>query len=177
MYIKFLLAAFIVIAAVPVEFVEASTTVVQTPVLTTTPLLAPPPVYEPRGDKITKENIVAVTNRSRQALGLHSLEANTYLTKLAQQRAEYLASHGEFQHLLSQADVIGTDWKAVGENLAVSFTSVTTMQEAWITSRKHFRVMSAPYYRDIGVGIATGTFNGVTDTTFVVVLFGRQWED
>lgn len=166
---------------VTIQLTQTGTTTPGAPkhTVATAPLLEAPPVYKLEDDKITKANVVIVTNFRRQIIGLPPVRANAYLTQLAQQRADYLASHGKFEHdnVQEQVDKNAYDWNGIGENLAAGFASVTDMQTAWENSPSHYSIISTSYYKDIGVGIATGIYNDVPGTTFVVVLFGLQGKD
>lgn len=68
-------------------------------------------------------------------------------------------------------------WWAAGEVLAwgdAAITSPAATVAAWMRSRPHRRTLLARRYRDIGVGIVTGTPFGRPGATYAAEL-GRTW--
>lgn len=127
---------------------------------------------------VTPENIIALTNQTRENLGLSKLKFNAQLAQAAQAKAEDMAANQYFAHV-SPAGTTPWDWfvKAgykylyAGENLAVHYISAEGLQEGWLASPTHRANIVHPKYREIGIGVANGEFEGM-QTTFVVEMFG-----
>jgi hypothetical protein len=126
---------------------------------------------------ITPQNIVELTNQTRENLSLGDLKLNDKLTASAQAKAEDMLLNQYFAHT-SPAGATPWDWFAkagykytyAGENLAVHFTTAENLQAGWLASPTHRANIVMPKYTEIGVGVAMGTFEGF-DTTIVVEHF------
>lgn len=126
--------------------------------------------------------IVALINRDRRARGLRTLEISRPLTTAAGEHARALGLAGTFTHdwpLTPRrpfAEWIGRfygtrtgrRWSA-GENLAWAQDSLEAEEAVtmWLNSPSHRRILVAPYWREIGVGViradrAGGVFGGRT---------------
>jgi len=124
--------------------------------------------------------IVADTNKEREEASLTPLSRNDLLDVAAQMKADDMASKGYFAHY-SPGGVSPWHWfneasyKYVnaGENLAVHFTDSDKVVKAWMNSPTHRENIMNGSYREIGIGTATGMYQGY-DTVFVVQLFGSQ---
>lgn len=133
-----------------------------------------------KASAITPQNIVTLTNSARTTAGVPSLRANGSLAKAAQAKAEDMLREQYFAHT-SPAGLtpwywikkMGYNYRYSAENLAVHFTQAEDVQGGWMTSPSHRANIVNPKYTDIGIGIATGMFEGF-QTTFVVQMFGRS---
>jgi subtilisin family serine protease/uncharacterized protein YkwD len=126
--------------------------------------------------------IVALINRDRRARGLRTLEISGPLTTAAGAHARALGLAGTFTHdwpLTPRRPFeqwigrfygtrTGRRWSA-GENLAWAQDSLEAEEALtmWLNSPSHRRILVAPYWRDIGVGViraerAGGVFGGRT---------------
>lgn len=122
--------------------------------------------------------ITALTNEARADEALPSLVPNPVLEQAAQDKAEDMASRGYFSHESPDGtlpwywfDKHGYKYKFAGENLAIDFTDSTALVDAWLASPKHKENIVKGSYTDIGIGMATGTYQG-RETIFVVQFFG-----
>lgn len=129
---------------------------------------------------VLKSAVVNLTNAERATLGLRTLESDPYLTVAAQAKAEDMAARGYFSHegpdgkepwqWIKEA---GYDYAYAGENLAVRFYDSADVVEAWMESPSHRANVVKGVYRDIGIGVAEGVYEG-QKTTFVVQYFGTS---
>lgn len=137
---------------------------------------------EVKGDTITAENVLILTNNSRIEAKRVPLKLSTTLSQIAQEKAEDMARRDYLEHLNPEGQKIYTKLRAInykyrlaGENLARGFESMQRLHNSWMSSPTHKKNIVEPRFREIGIGIATGTHNG-TVTTYVVQLFtsGRR---
>lgn len=122
--------------------------------------------------------VVTLTNEERNDEALEPLVRNPILDEAATLKAEDMAKNAYFAHY-SPAGVspwywfnqVGYGFVHAGENLAVHFTDSGEVVEAWMESPTHRANIVNGNYREIGVGVARGHYEGY-DTVFVVQLFG-----
>lgn len=122
--------------------------------------------------------VVTLTNEERDDEALVPLVRNPILDEAATLKAEDMAKNGYFAHY-SPAGVspwhwfnqVGYSFVHAGENLAVHFTDSGEVVDAWMQSPTHRANIVNGNYREIGVGVARGRYDGY-DTVFVVQLFG-----
>jgi hypothetical protein len=65
----------------------------------------------------------------------------------------------------------GYSYITAGENLAIDFSEAESVQSAWMNSPGHRANILNSNFKEIGIGIAKGKFDG-HDTTIVVQMFG-----
>lgn len=122
--------------------------------------------------------VVTETNTERTAVGVGTLTHNERLDRAATLKAQDMLAHQYFAHR-SPSGVTPWHWfseagytySRAGENLAVHFTMSEAVVRAWMESPSHRANIVNAAFTEIGVGMATGTFEGVP-TTFVVQMFG-----
>lgn len=122
--------------------------------------------------------VVDLTNTERTDLSLPKLTRNPVLDAAATLKAQDMAKNSYFSHD-SPTGVTPWHWfkeagytfAHAGENLAVYFTDSGEVVDAWMNSPTHRANIVGSQYREIGVGIARGTYEGF-DTVFVVQMFG-----
>lgn len=131
---------------------------------------------------ITEENIIALTNLSRQSFGYEHLIENSLLKQAAQKKADDMAQKGYFAHNSpdgrtpwSFIKAAGYKYIMAGENLAVNFTQAENVESAWMNSPSHKANILNKNFEQIGIGIAQGEYNG-RESTFVVQMFGTPSE-
>jgi hypothetical protein len=129
---------------------------------------------------ITADNIVQLTNQSRAGLNLSPLAPNSLLGRAAQAKAVDMLQNGYFSHNSPGGktpwnfiEATGYNYIAAGENLAVNFTDAEDAARAWMNSPTHKANIVNAAYEEIGVGIATGDYQGHL-ATFVVQMFGTR---
>lgn len=138
------------------------------------------PVVPAFSSAITIENVVALTNNSRQASNLSGLTYNQQLEAAANRKASDMMAKQYFSHVSPDNrqpwDWIseqGYSYQAAGENLAVGFFQSESLSDAWMNSPGHRANILNSAFKEIGIGIANGNFQG-QDTTVVVQMFGTQ---
>lgn len=122
--------------------------------------------------------IVDLTNEERSEESLVNLRRNPTLDVAAQLKAEHMAENQYFAHY-SPDGVSPWHWFGeanynfvhAGENLAIHFTDSSEVVTAWMNSPTHRANILNGEYREIGIGIAEGTYDGF-QTIYVVQLFG-----
>ena len=127
---------------------------------------------------VNAKNIIDLTNQTRINLALSPLAANQLLIKAAEAKAQDMLKRQYFAHQ-SPDGVAPWDWikttgykyRLAGENLAVHFHEAEDVTAGWMASPSHRANIVNNNYREIGVGTATGVFEGV-EATFVVQMFG-----
>ncbi|MCC7357060.1 hypothetical protein IT408_00965 [Candidatus Uhrbacteria bacterium] len=131
---------------------------------------------------ITPNNIIALTNATREALHLPILTANTLLAQAAHAKALDMLQKQYFAHrspngqtALDLINSQGYQAQYAGENLAVHFLTAEEVNNGWMLSPTHRANIVNPRYNEIGVGIANGDFEG-EPTQFVVQFFGKKIE-
>jgi uncharacterized protein YkwD len=122
--------------------------------------------------------LVNLANENRSATGISELKVNSKLTEAAQAKANDMAQKSYFSH---QGPDGKTPWSWIqesqyqymyaGENLAIDFDESWNVNQAWLESPTHRANLMFPGFTEIGIAVATGTYNG-RDTTFVVQMFG-----
>jgi len=124
--------------------------------------------------------VAALTNTARAQSSLGALATNTTLSSAAQAKANDMAARGYFAHIDPDGKPpwvwfkkFGYDYKLAGENLAVNFSDSDKLVAAWLASPTHQANIMKQGYTEIGIGMATGTYQG-RQTIFVVQFFGTQ---
>ncbi len=127
---------------------------------------------------ITSAYLIDQVNSSRRAAGLPSLAPNARLQESARMKAEDMLKYDYFAHNSPQGstpwvwfDKANYNFVYAGENLAIDFTTGSAIHDAWMKSPGHRKNILNERYRDIGISVVTGEFEGRT-TTVVVQHFG-----
>jgi len=139
------------------------------------------PAAATQASAITVDNVFSLTNSSRSQFQLPALSFNSKLALAAQNKAKALVACGCFSHDIPVNGTTVTPWWffqqvgynyiSAGENLAVDFTQAENVETAWMNSPGHRANILNKDYEEIGIGIASGQFQGHS-TTFVVQMFG-----
>jgi hypothetical protein len=140
-------------------------------------------VYFPKSSyfaDITKTALVQLTNEERAKLGLPALTENPVLDRAAYLKAQDMLNSGYFSHFSPAGTspwywfkLSGYNYRYAGENLAIGFLDSSEVNEAWIDSPSHKANILNNKYREVGIAVVTGNFQGVP-TTIVVQLFGSK---
>lgn len=130
---------------------------------------------------IIAADVIALTNEERAELVLTPVVENPLLTLAAQRKAEDMAAKGYFSHQGPDGtepwrwiERVGYRYSHAGENLAVRFIDSSDVVRAWMASPSHRANIAKGVYRDIGIGVAQGNFQGVS-ATFVVQFFAAPY--
>ena len=123
--------------------------------------------------------IISETNGKRQMYDLTALTPNSNLEKAAQLKADDMAAKGYFAHTSPEGvtpwhwlDQAGYKYAYAGENLAINFVDSDDVINAWMNSVGHKANILNSNFTQIGIGIASGQYQG-KETTFVVQLFAQ----
>jgi len=124
--------------------------------------------------------LVSMTNSERAKNGLGALSVNSALTSAATAKANDMLSKGYFSHTSPDGrtpwDFItaaGYNYTYAGENLAIGYSSASELMSAWINSQTHRDNILNSKFREIGMAVVSGKYNGV-ETTLVAQEFGAQ---
>lgn len=126
--------------------------------------------------------LVDLANTDRIELALPTLKVNPVLVAAAQAKANDMATKSYFSHTSPEGydswywfKKAGYDYRYAGENLAVDFSDSGDVEEAWMRSPTHRDNIVSPKYTEIGIAVATGTYQG-RPTVFAVQMFGMPKE-
>jgi len=124
--------------------------------------------------------LVTLTNSERAKAGLGALSVNSALTSAATAKANDMLAKGYFAHTSPDGrtpwDFItaaGYDYVYAGENLAIGYSSASELMSAWMNSQTHRDNILNPNFREIGIAVVSGQYNGA-ETTIVAQEFGAQ---
>lgn len=126
---------------------------------------------------LSPETIIDETNLERGKNSLKALNANQYLSRAANLKAEAIFSAQEFNHTIGQEKFsfwvkeAGYDYEIIGENLAIDFVSAQETIKAWLSSETHRKNLLNPRFSEIGVAVKEGELNG-KKSIVVVQIFG-----
>lgn len=140
--------------------------------------LTPPPlrgVFGESRDPLTAAGVLAWTNKSREIAGAKDLTLNATLSKMAEQKLADLFAKQYFEHESPSgvgpgdlAKGVGYDYIVIGENLALgNFNGDEALVDAWMASPGHRANILNTRYREIGIAVGQGVFEG--KTTWVAV--------
>lgn len=122
--------------------------------------------------------LIELTNNDRSTSGLATLTMSPALTAVAQAKADDMAAKGYFAHTSPEGKSPwywfhqeGYLFAYAGENLAVDFGESADVERAWMNSPTHRANVLGTQFTEIGIAVATGTYQG-RPTTFVVQEFG-----
>ncbi len=144
--------------------------------------LTPPPlrgVFGQLHEPLTDVGVLALTNKNRDEAGVKDLTLNDTLSVIAKQKLDDLFSKQYFEHVsptgIGPSDLAkenGYDYIVIGENLALgSFNGDQALIDAWMASPGHRANILNPRYREIGIAVGQGVFEGKT-TWIAVQEFG-----
>jgi uncharacterized protein YkwD len=140
--------------------------------------LATAPALSAYASAITPENVISLTNSSRAAYKLQALTAHATLAKAAQAKADDMLAKQYFAHNTPDGlkpwdfmKTAGYTYLIAGENLAINFQEAEMIEDAWMNSPGHRANILNKDFEQIGIGIASGQFQG-HQTTIVVQMFG-----
>jgi uncharacterized protein YkwD len=138
----------------------------------------------PKEVTLTAPGTIAETNTQRAQNGLPALTFNAKLAAAAQAKVADMFAKQYFEHESPTgvgpgdlADTVGYAYIAVGENLALgNFDDDADLVQAWMDSPGHRANILNDGYREIGVAVGKGVFEGHT-TWLAVQEFGRPASD
>jgi hypothetical protein len=126
---------------------------------------------------IFPSSIIEETNKQRELYNLLALEPSLVLEKAAQMKANDMAQDGYFAHSSPNGknpwywlEQVGYQYSYAGENLAMNFSESQNIVDAWMDSIGHRSNILNKKFRQVGIGISRGIYEG-EETTFVVQYF------
>lgn len=129
---------------------------------------------------VVQSELITLTNSARQDSRLSTLKEDARLNAAAKAKAQDMAKVGYFSHVgpdgkqpWSWIAESGYNYQYAGENLAVRFVDSKDVVNAWMASPTHRANIVKPAYREIGIGVADGLYQG-QPATFVVQYFGKS---
>lgn len=133
--------------------------------------------------EITVQSVLRLTNEARLSEGLSVLTISDVLSKAAESKAQDMMDKGYFSHDAPDGkkpwywvEREGYKYRFAGENLAIHFSSVEDMHQAWLSSETHRKNILSPSYREIGIAVKSGSWEG-KQTMIVVQFFGTTVEE
>ncbi|HVY35893.1 MAG TPA: CAP domain-containing protein [Candidatus Paceibacterota bacterium] len=134
---------------------------------------------EPTLGDFTAEDVIDATNTERLKAGLTPFRVNDKLNASAKLKVEDMIAKQYFEHTSPSGVTVsdlgkkaGYNYIILGENLALGdFTDANDLLAAWMASPGHRANILNPLYRDIGVSVEKGMFNG-QEVWFAVQHFG-----
>jgi uncharacterized protein YkwD len=150
-------------------------------------IIAPSPLRGPTeqvASNLTVEGTLQQTNLQRSQNGLLALSTNAKLTAMAQAKIDDMFNKQYFEHQSPTgvgpgdlAKTAGYNYLIVGENLALgNFKDDATLLEAWMNSPGHRENILNSKYKEIGVAVKRGVYEGQT-VWMAVQEFGRPASD
>jgi peptidoglycan hydrolase-like protein with peptidoglycan-binding domain len=97
----------------------------------------------------------SILNSERAAHGLPALTERSDLDAIAASWSAHMAAANSLQHNPQLANVVH-NWQAVGENVGEGPT-IADLDSAFMASTEHRDNILDPTYRDVGVGVASGS--------------------
>lgn len=136
------------------------------------------------GGKLTSKGVIDWTNQRRGENGLAELKENAQLNLAAQAKVKDMFSRAYFDHISPDgkgpadlAKAAGYEYIAVGENLALgNYKDDQALVEAWMNSPGHRANILSGKFKEIGVAVGQGMFEGKR-TWLAVQEFGRPVAD
>lgn len=127
---------------------------------------------------VTASNIINLTNKTRQKNQVATLTVNSLLNRAAQSKADNMLREQYFAHV-SPSNLTPWHWfkragyayRYAGENLAIDYVESEDVMAAWLASPSHRTNLLSPKFRDLGVAVVSGKFQGA-QSILVVQMFG-----
>ncbi len=119
---------------------------------------------------LTRGGVIKWTNAQRHSKGLPPLLENLKLDSSASKKVQDMFAKQYFEHVSPSgvsvsnlADVVGYSFLSIGENLALgNFKNDEALVQAWMDSPGHRANILNTKFRDIGVAVMKGQYQGRT---------------
>lgn len=140
---------------------------------------------EQKGVKTLDKNLILYwTNFYREEEGVNSLKVNEILEQAAQQKVKDMFEKQYFAHISPEGkdasnvvEGLGYEYLRVGENLALgNFKDEKELVDAWMASPGHRENILKPKYKEIGIAVERGIFEG-KETFLAVQIFASPLSD
>jgi len=129
--------------------------------------------------EVIGSTLVDLTNKDRLAFGLQPLKVNPVLVQAASHKAKDMIDNDYFAHISPTGITpwywfkkIGYSYQIAGENLAIGFVDSAEVETAWKNSPSHRQNLLNPNFKEIGIAVLSGEFQG-KQATVVVQFFGN----
>ena len=129
--------------------------------------------------EVISSALVEMTNQDRKSMGLAPLKENSVLSQAALAKAQDMLNNDYFAHTSPKGvnpwywiKKTGYTYQLAGENLAIGFLDSAEVEKAWKESPSHRQNLFNPKFKEIGIAVVRGDFQG-KETTLVVQLFGN----
>lgn len=126
---------------------------------------------------ITENNIIDLTNKERISNDLPPLKQNQLLSEAAYAKGKSILENQLFSHTINNKKFsawireTGYEYLYSGENLAIDFMTSEGAIKAWMNSESHRNNILNENFKEIGIGIVEGKFNG-QNSIIIVQIFG-----
>lgn len=160
-------------------------------------LLAPAALARADGDTTraltltrAEQDLLTLINQTRAKNDLQPVKISTSLTKAARAHSDQMLAKDYFSHNSYSGEAFSsrivrfgygrkgfTFWK-VGEDIYFGTGLLGTPQGAmsgWMKSPAHKAVILTGSFREIGIGIDTGTYKGMSRARMFTIDFGRRY--
>lgn len=131
-----------------------------------------------RTSNIETVELLADTNKEREAQGLGDLIINDQLSQAAFLKAQDMLANNYWAHTSPSGVApwkwfgdVGYNYSTAGENLAKNYPTATATVQAWMNSPTHRENILNDSYVDVGFAVVDGTIDGRA-TTLVVAMYG-----
>lgn len=131
---------------------------------------------------ITKTALLEFLNTERKSKNLPPLSQNPKLDQAAYLKAKDILEKDYFAHWSPDGispwywfKVANYDYSFAGENLAIGFIDSKEVFDAWMNSPSHRQNILNPNFKEIGISVLKGEFNG-SEVYVVVQHFGKPKE-
>lgn len=122
----------------------------------------------PDKSELTHTGVIYWTNKNRANMGIEPLRENSALDAAAKKKLDDMFLNQYFEHVspggVGVGDLgkeAGYDFILIGENLALgNFKDDTSVVDAWMESPGHRANILNESYREIGVAVGRGVFEG-----------------
>ena len=126
-----------------------------------------------------EERTLRLHNHARESRGIRSLCVHPALTKAARSHSAAMIRKDRLWHgnVGRRLKGFGYDWRTYSENIAWgsgSRGSPERIFKSWMKSRGHRSNILNRRFREIGVGVDTGTFKGIKGASVYTVDFGMR---
>jgi hypothetical protein len=132
---------------------------------------------------VREQEVLELANMERSSEGLEPLQMNKNLTLAAYIKAYDMLSKQYWSHYGPSGESAwkfilssGYQYSVAGENLAYGYENTFDLHNAWMKSNSHRKNILNENFRDVGVAVVEGFFEG-KETVLVVEIFGRKRVD
>lgn len=126
------------------------------------------------------QQLISLTNKVRTDKQVEELNESPALDQAAVAKIQDMIIGQYFSHVspvgmgvASWLKKVGYDYSVAGENLALGFSTPEEIIRAWVASPSHYANLIDKEYKEVGLAMASGNFEG-QDVTFVAQFFGNK---